>query len=128
MGRLKTVCGCPVTKQSGTEGTVQGPRNSGATAQLLRMLRGTWNQDCLLEAHGRSQEPGTPMGFPGGVKVGLTRSQLWSWRSAKKDRAFARQTFSKQEHHRCFYPNLMHKTSADSYTVSVILKRISILL
>lgn len=68
-----------------------------------------------------SQEPGTPVGLPGDVKAGLARNELRSWRRERKDRGPAIQTFLKQEYHKHFHPSLIHKTSDDPYTVSVVL-------
>ena len=103
------------------EGAVQGPGNSRAISPLLWVFRGTWKQDCLLGVLGGSQGPGTPVGLSGDVKAGLARNELWSWWRARKDRAPASQTFLKQEQHKHFHPSLMHKTSADPYTLSVVL-------
>lgn len=99
-----------------------GTRQQRRISPLLRVLAGTWKQDCLLWVHGGgSQEPGTPVGLSGDAKAGLARNERWSWRRGRKDRSPASQIFLKQEQHKHFHPSLMHKASADPHTVSEVL-------
>lgn len=109
--RLKSGLGCPVTEQSGLEGAARGQ------APLLRALRGTWKLDPLSGPCGRGpRNLGHHWSYQGTWKRsgGLGRGR------ERTERLPVRPSWSRN-----FIgvstPAWCTRTSADPYTVSVVL-------